>query len=92
MLASVNRINELFEIQPTIPDTPRYTMLPATGQGVKVEFDHLTFAYSDEPESPVLDKVHFTLEPGTVLGLLGRTGSGKTTLPTIAATPTPARR
>lgn len=78
--ASINRINELFAEQPTILDRPRYTTLPSAAEGMMVEFDQLKFAYADEPETPVLQEVNFTLKPGTVLGLLGRTGSGKTTL------------
>jgi ATP-binding cassette subfamily B protein len=42
-----------------------------------VGFDSVSFAYKDEP---VIRDVSFTLEKGKVLGLLGRTGSGKTTL------------
>ena len=39
---------------------------------------------SFEPEKKVLDQVDFTLEPGTVTGLLGKNGAGKTTLMRIA--------
>ena len=42
-----------------------------------VELDGVTFAYGGEP---VLEDVSLRLEPGRVLGLLGRTGSGKTTM------------
>ena len=43
-----------------------------------LNFDHVSFAY--QADEPVLKDVAFYLEPGKVLGLLGRTGSGKTTL------------
>ena len=42
-----------------------------------VEFDHVSFAYEDRG---VLDDVSFVLSPGRSLGLLGRTGGGKTTI------------
>jgi ATP-binding cassette subfamily B protein len=41
-------------------------------------FEEVTFSY--EEDEPVLRDLSFQLKPGTVLGLLGRTGSGKTTL------------
>jgi ABC-type multidrug transport system fused ATPase/permease subunit len=47
-----------------------------------IEFDHVRFAYEDQI---VLDDVSFRLEPGTVLGLLGRTGGGKTTITRLIA-------
>jgi ATP-binding cassette, subfamily B, bacterial len=43
-----------------------------------IEFAHVTFGY--EAEIAVLQNLSFTVQPGKVLGVLGRTGSGKTTL------------
>ena len=51
--------------------------LPASG-ATSIEFDEVTFNYT--AGEPVLKKVSFNLAPGKVLGLLGRTGSGKTTM------------
>lgn len=72
---AINRIEELYAIQPTIKD----------GAGVEfpsgplsVQFDHLTFGYN--AAEPVLKDMDFELAPGKVLGLLGRTGAGKTTI------------
>lgn len=45
---------------------------------MSVEFREVSFSYL--PEHPVLNDVSFKVEPGRVLGVLGRTGSGKTTL------------
>lgn len=46
-----------------------------------VEFRRVSFRYETEnSRPPVLENVSFSLEPGKVLGVLGRTGSGKTTL------------
>ena len=51
--------------------------LPASG-AISIEFDEVTFNYTEG--EPVLKKISFNLAPGKVLGLLGRTGSGKTTI------------
>jgi ATP-binding cassette subfamily B protein len=51
--------------------------LPASG-AISIEFDGVTFNYNEG--EPVLKKVSFNLAPGKILGLLGRTGSGKTTI------------
>ncbi|MEM7131995.1 MAG: ABC transporter ATP-binding protein [Chloroflexota bacterium] len=50
----------------------------AKSNGVKVDFAHVSFAYT--PGNTVLHDISFTLQPGEVLGILGHTGSGKTTL------------
>lgn len=49
---------------------------------VGVRFGHVHFAYNDRP---VLVDVDFAIAPGTVLGLLGRTGGGKTTITRLLA-------
>ncbi|MCP4427509.1 MAG: ATP-binding cassette domain-containing protein, partial [Chloroflexi bacterium] len=46
---------------------------------LSVQFDGVSFHYDDD-ETDVLADVRFALEPGRILGLLGRTGSGKTTI------------
>lgn len=73
--AAISRVGNLMAIEPKMVDGPVRTM-PKGPLGV--EFDHVTFAYNDR--DTILDDVSFRLEPGTTLGLLGRTGSGKTTL------------
>ena len=72
--ASIVRINQLFRITPAVVDGPGLTLRSAAPS---VSFDDVSFAYSD---APVLKKVSFKLKAGRSLGLLGRTGSGKTTL------------
>lgn len=52
---------------------------PAAFRAPAVRFDHVTFAYQ-LGEEPVLHDIDFALPPGQILGLLGRTGSGKTTI------------
>ena len=73
--AGFKRIEELYRITPSIADgTER---LPESG-ALGIEFDHVTFGYTED--ECVLKDVSFQLQPGKSLGLLGRTGSGKTTI------------
>ncbi len=74
--ASVGRVQELLSLAPAITDGPG-AALPSAA--LPVAFDDVGFRYEDD-EAPVLQNLSFALAPGRVLGLLGRTGSGKTTL------------
>jgi ABC-type multidrug transport system fused ATPase/permease subunit len=90
--ASIQRIQELFALQPEAQTSAKATAAPLTTPGpLAVQFDHVSFHYAEPTEATAADKetmpkpsvlhdLSFTLEPGQVLGLLGRTGSGKTTL------------
>ncbi len=73
--ASITRIQELLEIRTKVPDGPGVALPEGA---LAVRFDGVSFSY--EGERTVLDDLSFELKPGTVLGLLGRTGSGKTTI------------
>jgi ATP-binding cassette subfamily B protein len=73
--ASIERVEDLYRTPITIQDGPG-TPLP-TG-APQVDFEHVSFGYAGGV--PVLEDVSFTLASGAVLGLLGRTGSGKTTI------------
>ena len=72
--ASLFRISELFEQRKTVLDG---TATPAFREP-SVRFEGVSFGY--ETGEPVLRDVTFDLRPGRVLGVVGRTGSGKTTL------------
>ena len=74
-LASIGRVRSLLAERSAIVDGPGADL--PTGP-LSVELDRVTFGYG-ESES-VLRDLSLRLEPGQVLGLLGRTGSGKTTL------------
>ena len=78
--ASISRVQELLTLQPTIVDGADEPLAPAElhAGALEVAFEQVTFGYDDD--QPVLNQLSFRLEPGVVLGLLGRTGSGKTTL------------
>ncbi len=73
--ASIERVEELFRIQPQVQDRAQAS-LPA--RSLAVEFRDVSFSYDKQENA--LQNVSFQLQPGKVLGLLGRTGSGKTTL------------
>jgi ABC-type multidrug transport system fused ATPase/permease subunit len=76
-VAGAVRVQEMYFIQPTITDPAGVAQeMPAGPLGVT--FDHVSFHYAED--NPVLQDVSFSVEPGRVLGLLGRTGSGKTTI------------
>lgn len=73
--ASMERINRILAEEPQIKSTPKPRPLPGRGE---IEFRHLTFSYNSGP--PVLRQIDLRIEPGTVLGMIGLTGSGKSTM------------
>ena len=81
-VVSSARVQDFFRLQPAVQDRGARHSLPAGPLAVRLE--GITFSYRDRPaeEAPeaVLRDVSFQLPAGQVLGLLGRTGSGKTTL------------
>ncbi len=84
--ASVKRLGELFKLTPSIQDTGRKILPPGP---LRIAFDNVHFSYPDsdqsDPDARVLADVAFCLGERRVLGLLGRTGSGKTTLTRLIA-------
>jgi len=74
--ASVQRVQALFALRPEVAEPSTLVSLPAGA--LAVAFDGVTFRYEDN--EAVLHDVDFKVLPGKVLGVLGRTGSGKSTL------------
>lgn len=74
-MAGFARVRQLLSERPSVRDNGR-AGLPAGP--LPVELDGVSFAYLSGHN--VLEKLTLTVEPGTVLGVAGRTGSGKTTL------------
>ena len=75
--ASLNRITELLDAPIDVSDRPGVQELQ-NPQG-SVEFRHLTFRYPDG-EYDVLQDISFTIHPGESVGIVGKTGAGKTAL------------
>ncbi|MFQ9819138.1 MAG: ABC transporter ATP-binding protein [Subdoligranulum sp.] len=75
--ASLNRITELLDAPIDVADRPGVQELQ-NPQG-SVEFRHLTFRYPDG-EYDVLQDISFTVHPGESVGIVGKTGAGKTAL------------
>ena len=77
--ASVLRIRELLDTKTKVLDDGPQEV-PASA--LTLSFDRVSFYYPDTDKDPqaALKDLSFSLEPGKKLGLLGRTGSGKTTL------------
>jgi ABC-type multidrug transport system fused ATPase/permease subunit len=73
--AATERLQDLRAIETKIIDGPgaKFPQRP-----LSLTFEDVHFAYMED--EPVLKGIRFEMEPGSVLGLLGRTGSGKTTL------------
>ena len=75
--ASLKRISELLDAEVTVKDRPGVGELKDIKGGI--EFRDLTFRYPDG-ELDELHHVSFTIRPGESVGLVGKTGAGKTTL------------
>ena len=75
--ASMGRIDEFLAARQDVADRPAVTD-PGSLSG-KIQLKHLTFRYPGT-DRDVLKDISFTIEPGEQVGLIGRTGAGKTTL------------
>jgi ATP-binding cassette, subfamily B, bacterial len=73
--ASVERIEELLEVRPLLIGGTKTEI----GKGaLQLTFEDVSFRYT--PDQPILNNISLSLDSGDVLGVVGRTGSGKTTL------------
>ena len=82
-LASGARVNEILNTRTTMPD-PAAAELPLQEAAPAVSFDGVTFGYRGAG-APSLTDVGFTARNGETVGVIGGTGSGKTTLVNLAA-------
>lgn len=75
--ASMKRISELLDAKPTVVDSPEVEKIDFIGGDI--EFKNLTFRYPDGDYN-ALENVSFKINRGENVGLIGKTGSGKTTI------------
>jgi ATP-binding cassette subfamily B protein len=76
-IASAERVAEVLTEKADLvnPENPVYEVADGS-----VEFRHVDFAYNKTAEKPVLKDINFTIKPGETIGILGGTGSAKTSL------------
>ncbi len=76
-VTSLGRIQALFDEKPSFADAGD-SSFPQISRG-NIEVRGLSFSYPDQ-KRPILEDIHLNAEPGLFLGIVGKTGSGKTTL------------
>ena len=76
-IASADRINDVFKLETNIKDGKEKYAEEEKEKSVKVE--HVSFAYKGDKE-PVLEDICLSVDKGETVGIIGGTGSGKTTL------------
>jgi ATP-binding cassette subfamily B protein len=76
-MTAAARILEIFDTEPDIVDGPGERL---AAEGGHVRFEHVDFAFPDEPDKLVLHDVNLDIRPGETIALVGATGSGKTIL------------
>ena len=78
--ASYDRVEKLLKEKSLITDEKADQKLDHQAIKGDLVYDIKSFAYPDEKEIPVLQNIKFKLKPGQTLGLVGKVGSGKTTI------------
>ena len=76
-ITSVRRIGEILSEEPAI-ESPQNDLTHVKNGAVR--FENVSFKYSESAEEDVLEDINLSFEPGSTIGILGGTGSGKTTL------------
>ena len=78
-MACMNRVDSVFQVESSIADGTAAPVPSPTSQVPMVEFDHMDFVYAGSKE-PALEDITFRAMPGETIGIIGGTGSGKSTL------------
>ena len=80
-LTSLKRVNELMAVSNSMPDGMRNLK---GGEALGIELDNVSFTYG-EGAAPAVDSMSLSILPGETVGVIGGTGSGKTTLVNLMA-------
>ncbi|MDW2796928.1 ABC transporter ATP-binding protein [Clostridium boliviensis] len=78
-MASLKRVREVLDTEIDLNDEQAAEKSAQITAG-KVEFRNVCFRYEKETEELVLDHINFTANPGETIGIIGATGSGKTSM------------
>jgi len=80
---AVERINDVLDAEPEedLQNQARQSLPEIKGH---IRFDHVTFRYHQESDINVLENLTFEVKPGQMVALVGRSGSGKTTISKLA--------
>lgn len=78
-MACVKRVNEILDVEIDLTDERSLRPDLFVKEG-RIEFKDVSFSYDGKEESLVLENLNFTVEPGQTVGIIGATGSGKTSL------------
>ena len=74
--ASIDRIYEVLETEPTITDGPT----DAKVESGSIVFNNVSFSYSNDKDNPTLENINLTINAGETVGIIGGTGTGKSSL------------
>ena len=77
-VTSAQRVFELLDTQSILQEIPDAAELKVTDG--KVDFEHISFAYPDEPDVEIIHDLSLHVKPGEMIALVGPTGAGKTTI------------
>lgn len=79
VIIAIERINDVLDTEPEedLQHQVRQSLPPIQGH---IRFDNVTFRYHPEGDINVLENLSFTVKPGQMVALVGRSGSGKTTI------------
>ena len=75
--ASARRVSEVLNEEPSITNPENPVMTVRDGS---IRFENVSFRYNENSESPVLDSINLNIKAGETIGILGGTGSSKTSL------------